>query len=125
MIPLGKLVTVYVAFVFKHLAADFALQTGWMARGKASPTGWMAPLAAHAGIHAAGTLFIVLIARPSLWWLGPVDFVIHCVIDRGKALVTRRLNITMQDRGFWWSIGVDQALHQLTHFTYVLLIVAS
>jgi hypothetical protein len=125
MIPIGRLVIVYVAFVVKHLVADFALQTGWMAEGKANSTSWIAPLATHAGIHAAGTLIIVLLARPSLWWLAPIDFVIHCVIDRGKALVTTHLNITIKDRGFWWSIGIDQALHQLTHFTYVLLLVAA
>ena len=55
----------------KHYGADFVGQTEWMARGKERVSGWAAPLAAHAGLHALGTLCIALLFKPSLWWLGP------------------------------------------------------
>lgn len=124
MIPVGSLIGVYVAFVFKHLLGDYYLQTQWMALGKERRRGWLAPLAAHAGVHALGTLAIVLVVRPSLWWLAPVDFVVHGAIDRGKALVGQSLALTKEDRTFWWAIGTDQALHQVTHFAYVVSLMA-
>jgi hypothetical protein len=62
----------------------------------------------------------MLALRPSLWWLGPVDFVIHGVIDRGKALATRGLGLTETDNAWWWLVGLDQALHELTHFSFIL-----
>jgi len=36
-----------VIFLAKHLAADFLLQTAWMANGKEQPSGWFFPLLAH------------------------------------------------------------------------------
>jgi hypothetical protein len=110
----------YVAFVIKHFLADFLLQTSWMAHGKAESQGWLAPLATHAGIHGALTLLLMLALLPSLWWLGLVDFAVHTVIDRCKALATRGLGLTETDDAWWWLMGLDQALHQLTHFSFVL-----
>jgi hypothetical protein len=70
-----------------------------------------------------GTLIIVLAVRPSLWWLAPLDFALHLIIDRGKANVVRYLKLTPKDSGFWWAIGTDQSLHQVVHFAYVLALV--
>jgi hypothetical protein len=114
------LATLYVSFVIKHFLGDFLFQTAWMAYGKEQRENWLSPLAAHAGIHGALTLLLTLAFLPSLWWLGPVDFVIHGLIDRSKALVTRWRGLTLKDKGWWWLIGLDQALHGLTHFSYIL-----
>lgn len=114
------LVAIYLAFLAKHLVCDYFLQTVWMVRGKERRAGWLAPLAAHAGIHAAGTLLIVLAIAPALWWLAAVDFLLHALVDRAKAILTRGT-----DPGrplFWWLFGTDQALHQLTHFGFVLVL---
>lgn len=113
---------VYAAFVIKHLLGDFLFQTGWMAGGKAKAHGWMAPLALHAGIHGVLTSALMLALRPSLFWLGLVDLVVHGVIDRGKALATRGLGLTEKDNPWWWLIGLDQALHQVTHFCFILVL---
>jgi hypothetical protein len=123
VIATAPLIAVYVTFVAKQLVADYLLQTGWMVHGKGSATGWLVPLSAHAGIHAALTLGIALAVRPGLWWLAVVDFALHFAVDRGKALVMLRLQLTHRDKGFWWAIGIDQAIHQLTHFAYVVLLV--
>jgi len=114
------LAALYLAFVIKHFAADFLFQTNWMAIGKEQSRGWLAPLATHAGIHGALTLVLMLTLQPSLWWLGPIDFVIHGVIDRLKGLATRRFGLTQKDARWWWLLGLDQALHALTHFSYIL-----
>lgn len=82
----------YAAFALKHFLADFVLQLNWMATGKEQVRGWAVPLAAHAGCHAVLTLLLVLVIAPGLWWLGPVDFLVHGGIDRAKALTLRRLN---------------------------------
>jgi hypothetical protein len=118
LIPLPTLVVLYVAFAAKQLVCDFLLQTTWMAKGKCGHQGWVRPLVAHAGTHAAGTLVIVLAAAPALFWLAIVDFALHAGIDRVKALATERM--AMSEPRFWWALGADQMAHQLTHFSFVL-----
>jgi hypothetical protein len=117
--------TLLVAFVAKQFVADFLLQTTWMALGKAQKQDWLAPLATHAGIHAAFTFILMLAFRPSLWWLAIVDFVVHATIDRAKALATRKLGLTLQDSPWWWLLGFDQALHELTHLAIILTVLAT
>ena len=106
----------------KHYAADFLLQNNWMARGKERLRGWEAPLAAHAGVHGLATLAIVLLLRPGLWWLGPADFAVHGLIDRGKAVAGHRLAYPVSDARFWWLMGFDQLLHHLTNIALVAVI---
>lgn len=110
----------YVAFVVKHVLADFVVQSAWMARGKEQERDWIIPLAAHAACHAALTLALVLMIRPSLWWLSLLDFAIHGGIDRSRGLAMRRLKVTEQQAAWWTLFGIDQALHQLTHFGFIL-----
>ena len=114
------LVVLYVMFVVKHVLADFLFQTSWMATGKARSQGWLVPLATHAGIHAALTLLLMLVLLPSLWWLCLVDFAVHSIVDRGKTLATRGFGLTEKDSAWWWLMGIDQALHELTHFAFVI-----
>jgi hypothetical protein len=115
----------YGAFILKQFVADSLLQTTWMALGKAEKNGWLTPLLVHAGIHGACTLGLMLVFRPSLWWLGPFDFVLHGVLDYGKSAATRRLALTDTDVGWWWLLMLDQRLHEATHFAYVLAILAT
>lgn len=119
-LPTGLLVLSMLLFLLKHLFADFVFQPSWMAEGKACSKRWFIPLAIHSGIHAAMTFLIIMLLNPSLWWLGPLDFIIHFAIDRGKAKMTLRLNAQPTQAVYWWLFGADQALHQLTHFIYVL-----
>ncbi len=117
--PIGFIV-LYLAFVAKQMVCDFFLQTSWMARGKEGRAGWLRPMVAHTGVHALGTLAIVLPMAPELWYLAVVDFAVHGLIDRAKALLSR--GIPMTDPRFWWLFGADQALHQLTHLVYLLML---
>lgn len=121
-VSIPVLAVVAAVFTIKHFVADFLLQTSWIARGKESPDGWRGPIALHAGTHAAGTLLIVLVAAPSVWWLAPVDFVVHAAIDRGKSLVAARKKYTPQDAPFWWLLGFDQCLHQLTNIAMAVVV---
>lgn len=116
------LLALTAGLAMKHYGADFVLQTGWMARGKERLRGWEAPLAAHAGVHGLATLAIVLLLRPGLWWLGPADFAVHGLIDRGKAVAGGRLCYPVSDARFWWLMGFDQLLHHLTNVALVAAI---
>lgn len=106
---------VMLAMAVKHYVADFVLQTDWMARGKERHDGWLAPLAAHAGTHALGTLLVALVFRPTLWWLALCDFPIHACIDKAKTSVSHRTRWPIADVRFWWLMGFDQLLHQVTN----------
>lgn len=110
----ATLAVVLAALTTKHFLADFVLQTNGMARGKERAHGWLAPLALHCLCHAVLTLAIVLVVEPRLWWLAAVDFAVHMAIDRAKSLVGQRTRWGPTDTRFWWLLGFDQCLHQLT-----------
>lgn len=123
---LTAILVLYLVFRVKQVLCDFFLQTPWMALEKGRPfgEGGAKPLFAHASIHAVFTLAIVLLYAPSLWWLGPLDFVIHGIVDRLKVMVTKSRGWTYGNSEYWWAFGVDQELHNLTHLLYIILIVA-
>jgi len=114
-IPLWTFCALLLTFALKHFVADFALQTNWIARGKERRQGWAAPLAVHVSIHAALTLAIALAVAPRLWWLALADLVVHWTIDRTKTLVSHRGGWRVEQAPFWWVIGFDQFLHQVTN----------
>ncbi|MCJ2139614.1 DUF3307 domain-containing protein [Methylobacterium sp. E-066] len=124
-VPVGAFALLLVAFAVKHLAADFLFQTNWMAQGKERASAWAGPLCAHTGLHGLGTLLIALAVKPALWWIALVDFVIHTGIDRGKAVVGQRTQFPATDARFWWLIGVDQFLHQITHIGLAAVLAAA
>ena len=121
-IPLSTISALLVVMAAKHYSADFVAQTEWMARGKERVTGWAAPLAAHAGLHAIGTLGIALLFKPALWWLALVDLAVHGLIDRGKTMVAHRTRYPTTDPRFWWLMGFDQFLHQVTNVALVAML---
>jgi Protein of unknown function (DUF3307) len=123
LVDVQILILTLVVFQTKHLIADFSLQTNWMFVGKEQRKDWLAPLAAHAGTHAAFTLLIALWFAPLLWWLAPVDLMLHATIDRGKTLASRGLAGKEGDRMWWQIFGTDQMLHHLTHLAYSMIIV--
>lgn len=104
-----------MVFGTKHVLADFILQTTWMARGKERPSGWVPPLLAHAACHAVLTLAITLVALPRLWWLSLIDLAVHLAIDRSKTLLAQRSGWSPDQPQFWWLLGFDQYLHQITN----------
>ena len=125
LLPAGLLIALFLAFLAKHFVADFLLQTHWMPIGKEGRDHWIAPLAVHAGIHGLLTGLIAAWFAPHYLWLGAVDFVIHFAIDRGKAQMVRRIGATPATATFWWLLGLDQTLHHLTHFGFILVLAGS
>ncbi len=119
---LVALAVLSAVFAVKHVVADFLLQTNGMARGKERSTGWLLPLSAHVACHAALTLLILLAVAPHLWWLALVDFGVHLGIDRGKTTIAHRGVWRSDQPQFWWLLGLDQCLHQLTNIGLALAI---
>ncbi len=116
------IIAAVVIFQFKHLFADFILQTPWMAAGKEKPRHWLAPLAAHAGVHGVLTTAILGVTAPAITGLGIADFAVHFAIDRAKGLLSREFDADTTKTSFWWLIGIDQTLHHLTHLVFAVLI---
>jgi hypothetical protein len=112
-------------FILKQLAADFLLQTAWMAKGKERHSGWVASLGAHVAIHALCTLAICMILQPQLAWLALVDLVVHAGIDRSKSLLQQRFKFTPDQSGYWWMLGLDQTLHHATHLVFAVALASA
>ncbi len=136
-------------FVFqaKHLLADYPLQTPYMLQKFRADWGFMAPLAAHAGVHALMTGLIAvtfqIIHTGSANYLfalvlAGLDFTIHFAMDRLKAgprYLGRYKALTASEftqatpaqkrsnRYFWWALGLDQTVHHLTHYWIIYLLV--
>ena len=74
----------------------------------------------HVGIHAIGSFSAFLIINAPLngilFGLLAVEAVLHYHIDWAKDNVSRRLDLTQNDRIYWKLMGLDQFLH---HVTYV------
>ena len=115
-VPVGVLIGWMLVLTFKHVIADFVLQTSWMALGKDQKTGWALPLLAHCLVHFAVAMVLILIIAPRFWFLAFVDFAIHITVDRAKGLCASTFDVTVEHPWFWTLIGVDQALHHLTDF---------
>ena len=120
-----EIFTLLILFQLKHFLADYPLQTQYML-GKMNRTGWVLPLAAHAGVNAFFTFLIVLIVKPDNYWLYLlvlVDFIIHFTIDRIKASPNLGGRYKPTQPQFWWCLGADQTAHHLTHYVFIYILV--
>lgn len=104
-----------MTLALKPGVADFPFKSGAIAQGKERRQGWLGPLRLHALGHAGLTLLIARVVAPRLGWLALADFAIHFTVDRAKSVLGHRGGWSPQDVRFWWLIGVDQFLHQLTN----------
>ena len=128
-----------IIFQIKHFIADFPLQTEYMLRKFSPKWDFLLPLLAHSLVHAGLTLIIALCVKPELAVkLAILDLTIHFIMDRIKAgpkylgkfksLTASEFNTATQDQKvgnklFWWSLGLDQSVHHLTHYLIIYLLV--
>lgn len=125
---LALLVLAAVAvLMFKHMVADFYLQTPYQYLNKGTyghPGGFI-----HAGIHVALTPLVYLILAPGSLLLAAGialgEFAVHYHIDWFKERITRKNGWTARDRGFWFALGTDQFLHGLTYLVLVAVLLAA
>ena len=77
--------------VLAHLVADFVLQPGRMARAKAAPGSGATPaLLSHALVVGVCVVPFGLAFGVPGWWVVAIVTLSHAVIDRLKAVLTRR-----------------------------------
>lgn len=126
-------------FQLKHFLADYPLQTKYMLGKFKGGTEWILPLLAHVMVHGIFTFLICLLFNPSLALsLAFFDMIIHFIMDRIKASpellgrfkpLTKETYPTATDSDkksnvfFWWSLGLDQSVHHLTHYVIIYLLV--
>jgi hypothetical protein len=128
-----------IAFQIKHFVADFPLQTPYMLRKFLPTWSFFVPLLAHSAVHALFTLGIALLVKPEIAVeVAILDLVVHFTMDRLKAgpkYLGRFRALTASEYGnatdeqklgnkfFWWSLGVDQMVHHVTHYFIIYLLV--
>lgn len=115
-----------IIFQLKHFICDFPLQNTYML-GKMKETGWILPLAAHAGVHSLTTLLVTFIFTTNVALaitLFILDFIIHFSVDRIKASPALGGRFNPTQSYFWWALGADQMAHHLTHYVFIYLIIS-
>lgn len=135
------LIGLLIAYQIKHFLCDFPMQTPYML-GKFKDKKWVLPLSTHCLVHALGTAIIVLssdiLDMRIVLILAMFDFVVHFIMDRIKAspkMLGRYSALTKdtfrsatkeQIRSnilFWWSLGLDQMVHHLTHYIIIIVVI--
>lgn len=119
---MSSMVLVALAYLLvKHTVADFVLQTRYQFANKYIYG--HAGGALHAAIHVLLTMPIFLLLPPaSLATVATVaagEFLIHYHVDYFKELAVQRLRLNTGDAGYWWALGFDQLLHQMTYLAIV------
>lgn len=108
----------------KHLFCDFFLQTSHQIENKGTyghPGGLI-----HAGIHIVGTIPVFLFYPVGIGTavaILVVEFLAHYHIDWLKNVIGAHYGWTTRDTAYWWAMGTDQFLHQITYVLMVLVLV--
>jgi hypothetical protein len=118
--------TVLFVLEVKHFIFDYPLQTPYQLKNKATyghPGGLL-----HAALHVLGTSAAFLIVQPGLGVGLAIlagEFLVHYHLDWGKGQIMKRSGLTVKDGPYWWAIGVDQLLHQLTYLAIAAVMMAA
>jgi hypothetical protein len=124
--PVFSICAILVILQIKHFVCDYTLQDSYQLLNKGTymhPGGVL-----HAGLHALFTMAAFLVVLPTLTLgLGIVvgEFLVHYHIDWTKEQVIRYAGWTPAQTQFWWAIGFDQLLHQLTYIAIAALLVGA
>ena len=120
------LLLLLAGFQVKHVLGDFVLQNSYILNHRriwGHPGGLL-----HVAIHAVLTLPLLLAAGVH----GPLFFAIligeavfHYHVDWLKDQWIHRAQLTAQDKQYWWLLGIDQLLHQISYLVIVGLIASS
>jgi len=119
------LITLLLLLQVKHFVIDFPLQTKyqWSNKGTYGHSGGLL----HALLHGIGTFLciaIVVLDIPSAIILSFADMIIHYHIDWAKMNINKKMTWgpTTHEQ-FWWLLGLDQLLHQVTYIGMICYLV--
>lgn len=122
----GLFFLLFIGLELKHFIADYFMQPGWMLAGKGDfrrSGGY-----AHAGVHAALTgVVLVLAGMPPAWLAGVVagEFAVHYLLDYAKIQYSRGVHVDSQPARFWSLHGLDQIGHQLTYAAIIYAVLVA
>lgn len=122
-----------IALQVKHFVCDFPLQGPYqyLNKGTYGHAGGLL----HSFIHQVGTLcvFLILIPRPAstealtirIAVILFVEFLAHYHIDWAKMNINKHMNWKPNtSEQFWWLLGFDQLLHQLTYVWMIWMVMS-
>ena len=124
MEPVTLIFVLLIIYQIKHFLCDYLWQGPYML-GKFKDRGWVLPLLAHSSVHALATFLIVFVFTQALLLsigLALFDLVIHFTMDRIKASPDLLGRYGIKEKQFWWSLGLDQMVHHLTHYAIIAII---
>jgi len=118
----------FLVFQLKHFVVDFLMQGPYQFLNKGTyghPGGIL-----HSGLHAATTFLIFVMlwgagigSIPLAALLAVVEFLIHYHIDWAKVQINKRYQWKPDtSKEFWFLLGLDQLLHQLTYIGLILAV---
>ncbi len=122
-------------YQLKHWLADYPLQGRYMLGKFRDDWSFFLPLLAHAAVHGGMTFAITwfLVGWKAIF-LALFDTTIHFTMDRIKAskkYLGRFKPLTSDtaptateaqwksNNHFWWSLGLDQGVHHVTHYAII------
>jgi Protein of unknown function (DUF3307) len=114
-------------FQIKHLVCDFFLQAPYqyLNKGKYGHPGGLL----HVGIHCMGSIWVMAACRPDLhrmFWLIIGEAIIHYHVDWAKIQIGDKFNWKPTNSDyFWWLLGIDQFVHQITYVVMVYFLLIS
>lgn len=115
--------TIILGLLLKHFVVDFPLQTPFMYLNKGI-YGHRGGLL-HAFAHWLGTAVVLALCGVSfslIFSLSFLDYVAHYHIDWAKVNITKYYDLTpLNSEKYWWLLGLDQLLHQLTYLLIAVL----
>jgi len=113
---------ILITVLFIHWVGDFVAQSRWMAENKSKDN---KALLIHIGIYTA-VLFLGLslfkgylghLPASGIAYFIIINAVIHLCIDYCTSRLNAYLWTNQKITPFWWSIGFDQFLHNVTLLT--------
>jgi Protein of unknown function (DUF3307) len=112
----------FVLFQIKHFFADFPLQDSFQYLNKGTwghPGGYL-----HSAIHSALSLLILTLVfwtnfrihANTIMFVVMAEFLIHYFTDLGKVNLNNYFKWKPDNsEKYWWLLGFDQLIHQLTY----------
>lgn len=115
-------ILLFLGLFTKHFVIDFLMQGPYQWQNKGT-YGHMGGIV-HSTLHAAGTLivFSFVVSFPFALALAALDLVAHYHIDWAKMNINKKFGWGANTHEeFWWLLGLDQYLHQLTYIALVAI----
>ena len=118
-------ITLLVLLQIKHWYIDFVNQTMDEVHGKGIYGNTLGIW--HSAKQGLGTLLAIVAITGNNYFLdalviASLDFIIHYHMDWAKININKKNNYTIETPQFWWWLGFDQLVHQLTYLLVLYLV---